>query len=36
MCSDQVVQIRGIEPVKVCGIRHTRQHKQIVEEENIE
>jgi hypothetical protein len=21
MCSDQVVQIRGIEPVKVCGIR---------------
>ena len=22
MCGDQVVQIRGIEPVKVCGIRH--------------
>jgi hypothetical protein len=23
MCSDQAVQVRGIEPVKVCGIRHS-------------
>jgi hypothetical protein len=24
MCSDQAVQVRGIEPVKVCGIRHAK------------
>jgi uncharacterized DUF497 family protein len=30
MCSDQAVQVRGIEPVKVCGIRHDKEQLEVI------